>query len=132
MADSITSLKTYRYRVYPTPDQQVCLNDLLELGRWLYNHALAYRRKRWNESRKGVTYAEQAKMWREWRNEQPEDNPLRLLNMSAGQQILRRLDSAYRNFLAGKRGRPRFKGKRHFNSLNFKPSDGASIKEHRL
>lgn len=125
-------LRTYRYRLYPTEAQQASLNDILELARWLYNHALAYRRKRWNESRQSVTYTEQAAMWRDWRNEEPDDNPLQRLNMSAGQQVLRRLDKAYREFLKGKRGRPRFKGKRFFNSLNYKPGDGAAIRKGKL
>lgn len=125
-------LRTYQYRCYPTTDQQARLNELLELARWLYNHALAYRRQRWDESRHGVTYNEQSAMWRDWRNEQPDDNPLRLLNMTAGQQVLRRLDKAYREFLKGKRGKPRFKGQRFFNSINYKPGDGAAIKDGRL
>ncbi len=128
----IKILKTYRYRLYPTDEQTSVLTELLDLGRWLYNHALAYRRKRWSESRYSVTYNEQATMWKEWRNEQPDDNPLRRLNMTAGQQVLRRLESAYRAFLSGKRGKPRFKGARYFNSLNFKPGDGAAVKEGRL
>jgi len=125
-------IRTYQYRLYPTDEQQNILSDILELARWLYNHVLAYRRKRWGESRYRVTYHEQAALWRDWRNEQPDDNPLRLLNMSAGQQVLRRLDKAYREFLKGKRGKPRFKGRRFFNSLNYKPGDGAAIKDGRL
>ncbi|MDX1993026.1 MAG: transposase [bacterium] len=122
-------IRTYQYRCYPTDEQQTSLNAILEMARWLYNRALDYRRKRWNESRYNVTYNEQAAMWRDWRNEQPEDNPLRLLNMSAGQQVLRRLDKAYREFLKGKRGKPRFKGHRFFNTVNYKPGDGASVRE---
>ncbi|MCI0580768.1 MAG: transposase, partial [Chloroflexi bacterium] len=95
-------------------------------------HALAYRKKRWQESRHSVTYLEQAAMWRDWRNEEPADNPLRVLNMSAGQQVLRRLDSAYRQFLKGKRGMPRFKRLDRFHSVNYKPGDGATIKDGRL
>jgi len=125
-------IRTYQYRLYPTSDQQNTLTEILDLARWLYNHALAYRRKRWNESRYRVTYDEQAAMWREWRNEQPDDNPLRLLNMTAGQQVLRRLDQSYTEFLKGKRGRPRFKGKRYFHTLTFKPGDGAAIKDGKL
>ena len=125
-------LRTYRYRLYPTKEQQAALSEMLWVAGWLYNRALEYRRKRWNESRYSVTYAEQAGMWRNWRNEKPEDNPLRLLNMSAGQQVLRRLDSAYRQFLKGKRGKPRFQRPARFNSVNYKPGDGARIKHHRL
>lgn len=128
-------IRTYRYRIYPTVTQQGALKDILDIARWLYNHALAYRRKRWNESRRRVSYEEQSAMWREWRNEPGlpgEENPLNMLNMSAGQQVLRRLDKAYREFLKGKCGRPKFKGWRYFNSVNYKPGDGASIKDGRL
>lgn len=125
-------IRTYQYRLYPASDQQLVLNELLELARWLYNHALAFRRKRWDESRYSVTYDEQSALWRDWRNEEPEDNPLRLLNMSAGQQVLRRLDKAYREFKQGKRGKPRFKGKRFFNTLNYKRGDGAALKDGKL
>jgi putative transposase len=125
-------LKTYRYRLYPTEKQQETLSEILWVACWLYNRALEYRRKRWNESRKSVTYNEQAAMWRDWRNEEPDENPLRLLNMSAGQQVLRRLDSAYRQFLKGERGKPRFQKPSRFNSVNYKPGDGATVKANRL
>jgi transposase len=124
-------LRTYRYRLYTTNNQQDALDEILWVACWLYNRALNYRRKRWNESRKSVRYTEQAGMWREWRNEAG-DNSLRMLNMSAGQQVLRRLDSAYRQFLKGERGRPRFQKSSRFNSLIYKPGDGASIKNNRL
>jgi len=125
-------IRSYRYRLYPTQEQQATLHEILGVACWLYNRALAYRRKRWNESRRPVSYAEQAGMWRDWRNEEPEDNPLRLLNMSAGQQVLRRLDRAYRQFLTGQRGRPRFQKASRFNSVNYKPGDGAQVKGHHL
>jgi putative transposase len=121
-------IRTYKYRLYPTRAQTAALNELLEITRQFYNYALQYRRERWQESRCAVTYNEQAAMWRDWRNETPDDNPLRLLNMSAGQQLLRRLDKAYREFLKGKRGRPRFKGKNRFHALEFRHGDGCKLK----
>ena len=125
-------LRSYRYRLYPTQAQQDRLQEILWIACWLYNRALDYRRKRWNESRRSVWYPEQAAMWRDWRNEEPDENPLRLLNMSAGQQVLRRLDRAYRQFLKGERGKPRFQKASHFNSVNYKPGDGAKVKNNRL
>ena len=125
-------IRTHQYRLNPNETQQIVLGEILYAARWLYNRALDYRRKRWNESRYSVTYNEQAVMWREWRNEQPDDNPLRLLNMSAGQQVLRRLDNAYREFRQGNRGKPRFKGRRFFNTINYKPGDGAALEGGRL
>lgn len=125
-------LRTYRYRLYPTKEQQAALAEILCLACWLYNRAIDYRRKRWGESRHSVSYYEQASMWRDWRNEEPEENRLRLLNMSAGQQVLRRLESVYRQFLKGERGYPRFKKSSRFNSVNYKPGDGAQVKANRL
>jgi putative transposase len=126
-------IRTYQYRLYPTNAQTAALNGLLETGRQFYNYALQYRRERWEESRYHVTYNEQAGLWRDWRNEQPEDNPLRLLNMSAGQQLLRRLDKAYQAFFrrvkAGETpGHPRFKGKNRFHSLEYKHGDGCKLR----
>jgi len=57
---------------------------------------------------------------------------LRLLNMTAGQQVLRRLDDAFRQFFQGKRGYPRFKKASRFNSVNYKPGDGSRIRDHKL
>lgn len=124
--------RTFRYRLYPNKDQAEALSEILWVACWLYNRALDYRRKKWRESREAVCYSQQSAMWREWRNEEPAENPLRLLNMSAGQQVLRRLESSYRQFLLGKRGRSRFKKVSRFSSVNYKPGDGASIKNNRL
>ena len=125
-------LRAYRYRLYPGTEQAKTLAEILRLSCQVYNLALAHRRQRWNESRESVSYNQQAALWRDWRNEDPEANPLRLMNMSAGQQVLRRLDSAYRMFLKGERGRPRFQKSRDFNSVNYKPGDGAQLKGNRL
>ena len=125
-------LRTYKYRLYPTPEQGQALSDILQAGSWLYNAALHHRGKRWQESRHSVTYYEQAAMWRDWRHEEPDDNPLRMLNMSAGQQVLRRLDTAFREFFQGKRGFPRYKKANRFYSVNYKPSDGCRVRGRKL
>ena len=121
-------LRSYRYRLYPTKKQAVVLKDILFTACRLYNHALAFRRKKWKESRYSVTYYEQSAMWRDWRNEEPENNYTRILNMTAGQQILRRLDKAYKEFLKGKRVIPCFQKSSRFSSVAFKPGDGAQVK----
>ena len=124
--------RTFKYRLYPTPEQEAVMHDILWAACWLYNRALEYRRKRWQESRYSVSVYEQQRQWSAWRNEQPDDNPLRILNMSAGVRVLRRLDSAYREFLKGKRGKPRFKRRDRFNSVEYTAGNGAAIKDGRL
>lgn len=115
-----------------TPEQESALGDILWVACALYNGMLAHRRERWQESRHGVTYYEQAALWRDWCNEDPDENPLKLLNMTAGQQVLRRLDSAFKAFFQGKRGFPRFKKAGRFNSVNYKPGDGAGVRGRKL
>jgi len=122
---------TYRYRIYPTKKQTFILSDIFSIAHSLYNYSLAYRRKKWKESRYSVSYYEQAAMWRDWRNE-GEDNPLRILNMNAGQQVLRRLDKAYKEFMKGKRGKPRFQKSSRFNSVVFIAGNGAQVKNNHL
>lgn len=124
--------RTYRYRLYPTDKQQETLNEILWVACWLYNRALDYRRKKWNESRKFVSWYDQIKIWSVWRNEEPTNNPLRLLNMSAGQRVLHRLDIAYCQFFKGKRGFPRFKKISRFNSVDYMYGDGIKIRNNRL
>src|SRR5260370_35757523 len=41
--------KTFKYRLYPTKQQQRLLEQQLEECRWLYNHLLAARRAAWEQ-----------------------------------------------------------------------------------
>lgn len=124
--------RTFKYRLCPTPEQEAAMSDILWAACWLYNRALEYRRKRWQESRYSVSVYEQQRQWSAWRNEQPDDNPLRVLNASAGQRVLHRLDSAFREFFKGQRGKPRFKRRDRFNSVEYTAGNGAAIKGGRL
>ncbi len=126
------SIRSYRYKIYPNKTQKKSLVDFLFTSCHLYNHALAYRRKKWNESRQSVGLYEQGKMLTKWRNEDNENNPLNLLAYSAAKRILRRLDKAYREFLKGKRGYPRFKASRRWRSIEFTYGSGASMKGRRV
>lgn len=122
-------IRSYRYKLYPNNAQEQSLYDMLFAACCLYNHALAHRRKRWKESRRSTTYAMQSKLLTEWRNETPEENPLALLPSSAAQRTLRRLDRAYREFMKGKRGYPRFKAARYWRSIQFTYGNGAAVRD---
>jgi putative transposase len=124
-------IRTYQYRLYPRKHEKIALEAVFQSARFLYNHTLAYRRKCWSESRQHVSYKELSGMWRDWRNEQPDDNPLRVLNMTAGQQVLRRLEKTYNAFFRGG-GFPRFKGRDRFNSVDYTYGDGCKVTGNRL
>lgn len=123
---------TYKYRIYPTREQEHILNEILWIACWLYNKALEHREKYWRESRRSISCYDQGALWRDWRNEDPEENPLRILNMDAGQKVLRKLDDAYRAFFKGMRGRPRFKTSRRYDSVAYKYGNGSKIRGNRL
>ena len=46
--------KTFKYRLYPTKQQQRLLAQQLEERRWLYNHLLAQRKTAWEECQQSL------------------------------------------------------------------------------
>jgi len=123
--------RTYKYRLYPTNAQTRTLDFLLWQGRTLYNAALEQRITVYRETGQGVTYPQQWACFRDLRNANPDT--LGQLNATSVQQMLRRLDKAFRAFLrrlkAGeKAGFPRFKGRHRFNSLEYRYGDGCKLR----
>lgn len=116
--------RAYQYRLYPNKTQQAALDSRLKAGQQLYNASLEHRLLCWKRYRKGVYYLDQASDLKQIRSEHPD---IGLLNFSACQQVLRRLDKTYREFIKGKRGRPRFKPLARFKSLEFRFGDGIGI-----
>ena len=124
--------RTYRYRLYPTPEQSQALDHLLWQGRTLYNAALAQRIEQYRQTGKSVSYCDQWAYFKEQRHGFPE--LYGLLNATAVQQVLRRLDKSFKAFFrrvqAGtKPGFPRFKGHSRFHSLDYRHLDGCKLKE---
>lgn len=116
--------RAYQYRLYPTRKQAQALGQLLAAGQRLYNASLEHRLVCWRNYRQPVWYLDQAADLKAIRSEQPD---IGLLNFSACQQVLRRLDKVYREFVRGKRGRPRFKPLARFKSLEFRFGDGGNL-----
>ena len=127
--------KSFKYRLFTNKNQEENLDRLFDSARFLYNCALEQRIVCWNQWRKSVSYYDQANTLKEIRQF---DEGIATLNFSATQDLLRRLDKAFKAFFARiKRGEtpgfPRFKGKHRFNSITF-PSygDGCRLKNGKL
>lgn len=127
--------KSFQFRLYPTKSQEVQLEIILETGRRLYNAALAERRDTYQNEGRSLNYYDQANALKTQRQQ---NVYLAQVNFSACQDILRRLDKAFKAFfrrirMGEKPGYPRFKGRGRYDSLTF-PSygDGCKIKEGRL
>ncbi len=124
-------LRSFKYRLYPNRQQQDQLAMMLGAFCDLYNAGLQQRIEAYR--RQGVTlgYVNQAN---ELKAVRVADERLAGFSYSAEQQILRRLDKAFRAFFRrlktkAKAGFPRFQAKSRFDSAEFRVGDGLTIRK---
>ena len=126
--------KSFKYRIYPTREQEDVLNYQLREACDLYNCALEERKGAWKLCRKFVTYYDQSHQLKTMRAE----GLIGLPNFSCSQDVLRRLNKAFQDFFrrvrrGDKPGFPRFKPSRRWSTLVF-PSygDGCKLREKKV
>lgn len=113
--------KTYRYRLYPSNAQRMALDVQLAEACRLYNGALQERREAYRVAHKSISYYDQTNQLKEIRA----NGDTGIANFSACQDVLRRVDRAFRAFFSrckrgkGKAGFPRFKSRARFDSYTF-------------
>jgi putative transposase len=120
--------KAFKYRFYPTPEQENLLRQTMGCTRLVYNRALAARTQAWYEDQKQVGYIETSAMLTNWKKQ----DDLQFLNDVSSvplQQGLRHLQTAFSNFFAGRAKYPNFKkkhngGNAEFTKAAFKFRDG--------
>ena len=120
--------KAYKFRFYPTPEQENLLGRTLGCVRLIYNKALAARTQAWHERKEQVGYAQTSAMLTNWKKQEDLDF-LRQVSSVPLQQGLRHLQTAFTNFFSGRAKYPNFKKKRYggsaeFTSSAFKWKDG--------
>ncbi len=124
-------LLSYKYRLYPTWAQVAQLDRMLAAFALLYNAALQQRIEAYRRRGKTLRYVDQANELRAVRAAEPD---LAAYSYSAEQQVLRRLDKAFRSFFrrlrAGQKpGFPRFKAASRFHAAEFRVGDGLTLKK---
>jgi putative transposase len=110
--------RAYRYRFYPTLEQEQLLRRTLGCVRWVYNKALHTRTEGWYERQERIDYPKTSAMLTAWKKQQD----LQFLNEVSCvplQQGLRNLQKAFANFWAGRAKYPNFKKKRNGGSAEF-------------
>jgi putative transposase len=110
--------KAYRYRFYPSEEQEQLLHRTLGCVRLVYNKALHTRTEGWYERQERIGYKETSAMLTEWKKKED----LQFLNEVSCvplQQGLRHLQKAFANFWAGRTKYPNFKKKRSGGSAEF-------------
>jgi putative transposase len=113
--------KSFKYRFYPTPEQETLLRRTIGCTRLVYNRALFERTQAWYERQERVGYKETSAMLTNWKKEED----LQFLNEVSCvplQQGLRHLQGAFSNFFAGRAKYPNFKKKRNGGSAEFTKS----------
>ena len=121
-------LKAFKYRFYPTPEQETLLRRTMGCARLVYNKALSVRTDAWYKDKKRIGYNESSTMLTQWKKEED----LSFLNEVSCvplQQGLRHLQTAFTNFFAGLTKYPNFKkkssgGSAEFTKSAFKWKDG--------
>ena len=123
--------KAFKFRLYPTCKQAETLDNELAAAQRLYNAALEQRRTAYKRGGISLNYNAQAGDLKDLRASGG-GTPA---NFSACQDVLRRLDKAFRAFFdrvkrGDKPGFPRFKSRDRYDSLTF-PSygDGCRVRD---
>jgi putative transposase len=110
--------KAFKYRFFPTDEQAAQLARTFGCARYVYNQALEYRSKFWQQEKKSIGYHDTASKLTEWKKE-PEKAFLSEVSSVVLQQSLRNLDTAFTNFFEKRAQYPSFKSRRARQSARY-------------
>ena len=113
--------RAFKYRFYPTPEQETLLRRTMGCTRLVYNRALAVRTQAWYDEKKRVGYSDTSALLTEWKK-QDDLQFLSEVSCVPLQQGLRHLQKAFSNFFDGRAKYPTFKKKRNGGSAEFTKS----------
>jgi putative transposase len=99
--------RAYRYRFYPTPDHAATLARTFGCARYVYNWALQLRTEAYQERKEHLSYQETSAALTILK-QQPDAAWLTEVASVPLQQVLRHLDTAFRNFFAQRAKYPVF------------------------
>lgn len=109
-------LKAYKYRIYPTKEQEVLLAKTFGCVRYVYNRALSIKTSIYETEKKGISVFDLTNQMADWKDVE-KTKWLKEVNSQALQSSLRNLDSAFTRFFREKKGYPKFKNK--YNKQSF-------------
>lgn len=109
-------LRAFKFRCYPTPEQEAALVQTWGCVRLVFNKALDLRSTTWKQHQRSVSYGDTSAALTAWKRE-PKLAFLREVSAVPLQQSLRQLQQAFSNFFAKRAKYPRFKTK-HGSALS--------------
>lgn len=113
--------RAYRFRFYPTADQETILAQTFGCARFVYNHFLRIRTDGFYKDGQRIGYNETARRLTDLK-QQPETAWLQEVSNVVLQQALRNLDAAFKNFFQGRTKYPSFKKKHGKQSARYTTS----------
>ncbi len=123
--------RAYRFRFYPTPEQEMILAKTFGCARFAYNYMLRLRTDAWFKEKKRVGYHETSALLTKLKKT-PEYAWLNEVSSVPVQQALRHLQTAFNNFFAKRARYPQYKRKDGPQSAEYTTSafkwDGRSLK----
>ena len=102
--------RAYKFRFYPTPEQEVILAQTFGCARFVYNHMLRLRTDAYYQRQERVGYHDTSRLLTELKK-QPEFVWLNEVSSVPVQQSLMHLQTAFHNFFARRAGYPTFHSK---------------------
>ena len=116
----------FKFRVYPTKEQQILINKTFGCCRFVYNYFLATRRDAWLKNKESITYKQMCAMLTKLKKDE-QYTWLKDVDCTSLQNSLTDLDCAYKNFFEKRAKYPRFKLKRvHAQSYRTRNNNGDS------
>ena len=113
--------RAYKYRFYPTPEQENLLRRTMGCVRLVYNKALAAKTEGWYERQERIDYKRTSSLLTGWKKTEDLDF-LNEVSCVPLQQCLRHLQKAFANFWGKRAKYPKFKAKRNGGSAEFTKS----------
>lgn len=127
-------LYSYKFRLYPTKQQEVLLNKHFGCGRFVYNHFLDKRIQEYKNNKKSISRRDNEKELPVLKTENPW---LKEVGSQSLQYAVECLQTAYDNFFRkvkqknkGKKGFPKFK--RRHDKQSFRVKQNIKIKDKKL
>ena len=114
-------IRGFKYRFYPTSAQRLELAQTFGCARFVYNWALSLRTNSYYQDNVSLSYTDTSNALTKLKKD-PEKPWLKKVSSVPLQQGLRYLNTAFKNFFAGRNKYPRFKKKANRQSAHYAPN----------
>lgn len=124
-----TIYKSFKFRIYPTKEQEILLAKHFGANRFVFNYYLNKRKETYLEDKKSINYYDNATDLTKLKKEDG-FNWLKEINSQSLQSGLRNLDTAYNKFFRKQSKFPRFKSK--YDKQSFKIPQNVRLLHNKL